>query len=305
MQTKIFIAGHKGFVGSALLKKMQTDYPQSQIITRNRAELDLLNQQAVFDFLKQKKPDLVVVAAAKVGGIMANMTHQADFLYQNLQIQNNLIHGSFLAGVNKLLFLGSSCIYPRNCSQPMKEEYLMTGDVEPTNYGYAVAKIAGLKMCQAYKEQYGCNFFGIQPTNLYGPGDSFDENHSHAMAGIMRKMHDAKVRGDKTYTLWGTGTAMREWLYIDDMIDAIMFILKKNITELVNIGVGQDISIIDLANKIAKIIDFKGNISLDTSKPDGMPKKLLDVSKMSSHGWFAKTDIEKGIINTYNWFKNL
>ncbi len=299
---KIYIAGHKGFVGNALLKKMQREYPNAQFLLRSRNELDLLDQKEVFNFLTLQKPDIVIIAAAKVGGIMANMTHQADFIYENLQIQNNLIHGSYLAKVKKLLFLGSSCIYPVGCPQPIKEEYLMTGDVERTNYGYAMAKIAGIKMCEAYKEQYGCNFFAVQPTNLYGIGDDFHPEYSHALAGMMRKIHEAKINNQTEVILWGTGTPRREWLYIDDLIDAIIFLLKNDICELSNIGCGYDFSITELAKIIKDVVKFKGEIKFDTSKPDGVKQKLLNISKMQNLGWTAKTEIKDGISSTYEWF---
>jgi len=298
---KIYIAGHNGLVGSHLMARLKSNGYEN-IITKTRQELDLLNQADVLKFFEKEKPDFVFLAAAKVGGIMANMTQQGAFLYENLQIQNNIIHSSYLNGVKKLLFLGSSCIYPRNCPQPMKEEYLMTGDVEPTNYGYAIAKIAGLKMCKAYNEQYGTNYITVMPTNLYGSGDNFDEKHSHALAGLIRKIHIAKARSDKEYTLWGSGKARREWLYIDDLINALLFILQNDINEFVNIGCGYDFSMLELANKISRIIGFEGKIILDESKPDGMPQKLLDVSKLSNLGWKAKMDIEDGIRQTYDYF---
>jgi len=300
-QAKIYIAGHNGLVGSHLWQRLQ-EQGYENIITKTRAELDLLNQADVLKFFEKEKPDFVFLAAAKVGGIMANMTQQGAFLYENLQIQNNIIQSSYLNGVKKLLFLGSSCIYPRNCPQPMKEEYLMTGDVEPTNYGYAIAKIAGLKMCQSYNEQYGTNYITVMPTNLYGPGDNFDEKHSHAFAGLIRKIHTAKKNGDKEYILWGSGKARREWLHIDDLTDSLIFIFENNITEFTNIGCGYDFSMLELAGKIANIIGFKGEIKLDLSRPDGMPQKLLDVSKINNLGWKAKIDIEEGIRQTYDYF---
>jgi len=300
-QSKIYIAGHRGLVGSHLVARLRGEGYEN-IITKTRQELDLLNQSEVLKFFEKERPDLVVLSAAKVGGIMANMTQQGAFLYENLQIQNNIIHSSHLSGVGKLVFLGSSCIYPRNCPQPMREEYLMTGDVEPTNYGYAIAKIAGLKMCQAYNEQYNTNFITVMPTNLYGPGDNFDEKHSHALASLIRKIHLAKQNNDKEYTLWGSGGARREWLYIDDLVDSLMFILENDINQFLNIGCGYDFSMLELASKIAKIIGFTGEIKLDLSKPDGMPQKLLDVSKINALGWRAGVNIDDGIKKTYDYF---
>ncbi len=302
---KIYIAGHRGLVGSHLLKKLQ-DQGYEHIITKTRAELDLLNQAQVLKFFESEKLDYVFLAAAKVGGIMANMTSQGAFLYENLQIQNNIIHSSYQTGVKKLLFLGSSCIYPRNCPQPMKEEYLMTGDVEPTNYGYAIAKIAGLKMCQAYNEQYGTNFITVMPTNLYGPGDNFDLQNSHVLPALIRKFATAVKNGDKEVILWGSGTPRREFLHAADLADACVFLMNsENVnkdTGLVNIGVGEDIPILELANLIKKVSGFTGNVVLDKSKPDGMMQKLLDVSKLSSFGWKAEISIEEGIRKTYEWF---
>ncbi|QED23881.1 GDP-L-fucose synthase family protein [Candidatus Deianiraea vastatrix] len=303
--SKIYISGHRGLVGSHLLQKLK-DQGYENIITKTRVELDLLNQAEVLKFFEKEKPDYVFLAAAKVGGIMANMTQQGAFLYENLQIQNNVIHSSYQTGVKKLLFLGSSCIYPRNCPQPMREEYLMTGDVEPTNYGYAIAKIAGLKMCQAYNEQYGTNYITVMPTNLYGPGDNFDPQGSHVLPALIRKFATAVKNGDKEIILWGTGTPKREFLHAKDLADACVFLLNsENVnkdTGLINIGVGADISILELANLIKEISGFQGNIVLDTSKPDGMMRKLLDVSKISNLGWKAKISIEEGIKDVYNWF---
>lgn len=302
MYNKIYLAGHRGFAGSAILRALEKEFPKAKFLTRTKAELDLLNQQKVEDFLLKEKPDLVIIAAAKVGGIMANSTRPAEFLYDNLQIQTNIIHSSYLAKVRKLVFLGSSCIYPRNCPQPMKEEYLMTGDLEPTNYGYAFAKIAGIKMCDTYREQYGCDFTSIQPTNLYGPGDNFDPLTSHAMAALIRKIHEAKINNLSSVSVWGSGKPRREWLYIDDLADALIFVIRNDVKELINIGCGYDFSIQELVNIIAEVIGYKGSFEFDQTKPDGMLRKLLDVSKMKSYGWEAKTEIKEGIRKTYEWF---
>jgi len=300
--SKIYIPGHKGFVGSRLLLNLQGN-SFTKLITRSRKELDLFNQKAVTDFFEAEKPDCVILCAAKVGGILPNSTKPAEFLYENLQIQNNIIHQAYRTGVKKLIFLASSCVYPRNCPQPMKEEYLFQGDFEPTNYGYAVAKAAGIKMCQAYNEQYGTNFVAINPSNLYGPGDHFGED-AHALASIIRKAHIAKTNNDNTIPLWGTGIACREWLFVDDLADIIrQIMLSENISEnFLNVGYGQDLNMLELTKTILKVVGHEARIELDSSKPDGMPRKLVDTSKMSKYNLKASTDLEEGIAKTYKWF---
>lgn len=300
--SKIFIAGHRGMVGSAILRKLESE-GYNNIVTRTHAELDLTNQVAVTEFFAKEKPQFVFLAAARVGGIEANRTRLADFTYENLQIQNNIIHNAYLQKVERLIFLGSSCIYPRLAPQPIKEEYLLTGALEPTNYGYAIAKIAGVKMCEAYHDQYGCDFVSLMPTNLYGINDNFDLNGSHVLPALMRKFHEAKIANSPSVEVWGTGNAMREFLYVDDLADACFFAINnKNITSLTNIGTGQDITIHQLAELMREIIGFKGEIKFDPTKPDGAPRKCLDVSKINSLGWRAKTSLEEGIKKTYQWF---
>lgn len=302
--SKIFVAGHKGMVGSAIVRELQNQ-GFSAIITKTRTELDLLNQQAVANFFTQEKPQFVFLSAAKVGGIEANRSQLGSFTYENLQIQNNIIHSAYLNKVERLIFLGSSCIYPRMAPQPIKEEYLLTGPLEPTNYGYAIAKIAGLKMCEAYRAQYGCDFTSLMPTNLYGINDNFDLTTSHVLPALMRKFHEAKMRGDSAVEVWGSGTPKREFLFVDDLAEACIFAMNnKNITELTNIGSGTDISIGDLAELIKKIIGFNGKINFDTSKPDGPPRKVLDVSKINALGWQAKTSLEDGVTRVYDWYKS-
>jgi GDP-L-fucose synthase len=309
---KIYVAGHKGMVGSAICRKLRSN-GFDQIITRTHADLDLTRQNNVEQFFDMEKPEFVFLAAAKVGGILANDTYPAEFIYQNLQIQNNIIHCAHKFGVKKLLFLGSSCIYPRECAKPMKEEYLLTGRLEPTNEAYAIAKIAGLKMCQFYHRQYGSNFISVMPTNLFGPGDNFDLEKSHVLSALIRKFHEAKLQESDSVTLWGTGSALREFLYVDDLADAALFIMerldadelfKQGISHL-NVGSGKEISIGKLAEVIQNIIGFKGTIIYDTSKPDGMPRKLLDSSRLKNLGWEYKTQLKEAIIKTYNWYLNL
>ena len=301
--SKIFIAGHKGMVGSAIMRELQKQ-GYSNIIVRTRAELDLLNQQAVADFFAQEKPEFVFLAAAKVGGIEANRSQLGSFTYENLQIQNNIIHNAYLNKVERLIFLGSSCIYPKFAPQPIKEEYLLTGPLEPTNYGYAVAKIAGLKMCEAYRAQYGCDFVAVMPTNLYGINDNFDLTTSHVLPALIRKFHEAKMRGDSAVEVWGSGTPKRELLFVDDLAEACVFAMNnKNVTELTNIGTGEDISIRELAELVKKIVGFEGKIKFDTSRPDGPPRKVLDVTKINNLGWKAKTSLEEGIAKVYDWYK--
>jgi GDP-L-fucose synthase len=295
---KIYVAGHRGLVGSALLRRLQKGGYQN-VVTRTHTELDLLDQRAVRAFFQTEKPDHLFLAAAKVGGIVANNTYPADFIYQNLMIQNNVIHSAYETGVNKLLFLGSSCIYPKFAPQPMKEEYLLTGNLEPTNEPYAIAKIAGVKMCSAYNRQYGTNFMSVMPTNLYGLGDNYDLQNSHVMPALIRKMHEAKARDDKEVVIWGTGTPHREFLCSDDMADACIFLMEtrdaEDIGELVNIGAGQDVTIRELAELVAKVVGFEGELVFDTTKPDGTPRKLLDVSRLTKLGWRATINLEEGI----------
>jgi len=296
---RIYIAGHRGMVGSAILRRLQQE-GYKNFILKGSGELDLRDQAATMDFFAAEKPDYVFLAAAKVGGIMANNSYRAEFLYDNLQIQNNVIHASWKQGVQKLLFLGSSCIYPKLAPQPLKEEYLLTGLLEPTNEPYAIAKIAGIKMCDAYRSQYGCNFISVMPTNLYGPNDNYDLQNSHVLPALIRKFHEAKTAGTSSVTVWGTGTPKREFLHADDMADACVYLMQHYDEEgLVNIGTGKDISIADLASLIKDIVGYQGTIGFDTTKPDGTPRKLLDVSKLHSLGWRARIGLEEGIRQVY------
>ncbi len=293
--SKIYIAGHRGMVGSAILRCLQKK-GFNNFILKTSEELDLRNQQAVIDFFAQQKPEYVFLAAAKVGGIHANNIYRAEFLYDNLQIQTNVIHQSWKNKVTKLLFLGSSCVYPKLAPQPIKEEYLLTGLLEPTNEPYAMAKIAGIKMCDAYRCQYGCNFISVMPTNLYGPNDNYDLNNSHVLAALLRKFYEAKMNDQPEVIVWGTGSPRREFLHADEMAEACVFLMRNyNEPGLVNIGTGKDISIKELAEMIKEITDYKGEIVFDTSKPDGTPRKLLDVSKLSSLGWEASVSLYEGI----------
>lgn len=297
--SKIYIAGHNGMVGSAIHRRLLKE-GFTNIITRSSKELDLRNQQQVTDFFAAQKPEYVILAAAKVGGIIANNTYRGEFLYENLMIQSNVIHQAHLNGVKKLLFLGSSCIYPKLAPQPLKEEYLLTGPLEPTNEPYAIAKIAGLKMCEAYRSQYGSNFITVMPTNLYGPNDNYDLNNSHVLPAMLRKFHEAKERGDASVTLWGTGSPRREFLHADDLADACFFLMQQyEAGEPVNIGVGDDITIKELAGLIQRITGFTGTINWDTSKPDGTPRKLMDVSRLTKAGWKARIMLEDGIKQVY------
>ena len=300
---KVYIAGHRGMVGSAVYRHLKQK-GFSHIIGKTSSELDLRNQQAVFDFFAAEKPDYVVLAAAKVGGILANNEYKADFIYDNLAIQNNIIGASHKHKVKKLLFLGSSCIYPKLASQPLKEEYLLTGLLEPTNEPYAIAKIAGIKMCDAYREQYNCNFISVMPTNLYGPNDNYDLHSSHVLPALLRKFHEAKINGEEAVTIWGTGEPKREFLHADDLADACWF-LMENFDEpgFLNIGVGEDISIKELALLIKDITGYTGEIRHDLSKPDGTPRKLMDVSKLHELGWKARIGLEDGIKKVYQEFK--
>ena len=298
-QSKIYIAGHRGMVGSALMRKLE-NVGYTNLVLRTSAQLDLRDQKAVADFFAHEQPEYVFLAAAKVGGILANNTYRADFLYDNLMIESNIIHAAYKYGVKKLMFLGSSCIYPKMAPQPLKEEYLLTGLLESTNEPYAIAKIAGIKLCDAFREQYDCNFISVMPTNLYGPNDNYDLENSHVLPAMLRKFHEAKINGKSEVVLWGSGNPKREFLHADDLADACMYLmLNYNDAGLVNIGVGNDISIMDLAKLIQKTTGFTGNIAWDSSKPDGTPRKLMDVSKLNKMGWKAKIDLETGIQQVY------
>lgn len=301
-KSKIYVAGHLGLVGSAITRKLQRD-GYKNLVLRSKDELDLMDFKKVQEFFKKEKPEYVFLAAAKVGGIMANKTYKADFIYQNLQIQNNIIYNAWKFGVKKLLFLGSSCIYPANCPQPIKENYLLSGKLEETNDAYAVAKIAGIKMCQSFNEQYKTNFIAVMPTNLYGPRDNFDLESSHVLPAMIRKFHEAKVKKEKKAVLWGTGKVYREFLYVDDLADACVFLINNyNSSEIINIGTGKDLTIRELAEKVKKIVGFKGKIRWDVSKPDGTKRKKLDVSRLKKTGWKPKTELEPGIKKAYKWF---
>jgi GDP-L-fucose synthase len=301
---KIYIAGHNGMVGSAIVRKLKSE-GFNNLISRSSKELDLRNQQAVAEFFATEKPDYVFLAAAKVGGILANNVYRADFLFENLMIQNNVIHSAYTNEVKKLMFLGSSCIYPKLAPQPLKEEYLLTGELEPTNEPYAIAKIAGIKLCDAYRSQYGCNYISVMPTNLYGPNDNYDLNNSHVLPALIRKVITAKNNGEKTVTIWGTGTPKREFLYVDDLADACFYLMETyNEEGLVNVGVGEDVSILELAQLVVKIVGFDGDIITDTSKPDGTPRKLMDVNKLTAQGWKAKISLEEGITKVYEEVKD-
>jgi len=301
---KIFVAGHRGLVGSAIVKKLQS-LGYDNLVLKTRTELDLLSQAAVDNFFKEEKIEYVFLAAAKVGGIMANRERKADFIYENLQIQNNIIYSAYKYKVKKLLFLGSSCIYPRDCSQPIKEEYLMTGELEPTNDAYALAKIAGIKMCQSFNEQYGTNFISVMPTNLYGPNDNFDLTNSHVLPALIRKFYEAKNNNLPEIELWGTGVAKREFLHVDDLADAVVYLMNNyDDSAIVNIGTGEDLSIKDLALKIKDIVGYHGDIIWDASKPDGTPRKLLDVTKINNLGWKHKVDLDNGLADTIKWFED-
>lgn len=299
---KIYIAGHRGLVGSALMRRLQAG-GYDNLVTRGSAELDLTEQQAVRAFYEAEKPDYVFIAAAKVGGIHANNTYPADFIYRNLMIECNLIHGAYQHGVKKLLFLGSTCIYPKLAPQPMKEEYLLTGALEPTNEPYAVAKIAGIKMCAAYNRQYGANFMSVMPTNLYGANDNYHPQDSHVLPALIRRMHEAKVRGDKQVTVWGTGNARREFMASDDMADACVFLMEKYdakaLGEFINIGVGYDLTIREVVEVVAKVVGYAGELAFDTTKPDGAPRKLIDSARLTALGWRPKVDLEEGLRAAY------
>ncbi len=296
---KIYVAGHRGMVGSAIVRRLEKE-GFGNIVTRTSSELDLRDQAATAAFFEQEKPEYVFLAAAKVGGIVANNTYRAEFLYENLMIQSNIIHSAYQQGVKKLMFLGSSCIYPKMAPQPLKEEYLLTGLLEPTNEPYAVAKIAGIKMCDAYRAQYGCNFISVMPTNLYGPNDNYDLNNSHVLPALLRKFHEARTQGAPQVVVWGTGSPLREFLHADDMADACFFIMQHyNEEGLVNVGIGKDLSIKELAIMIKDIVGYEGELVFDTSKPDGTPRKLMDVSKLNGLGWKAGIDLKAGISSVY------
>lgn len=300
--SRVYVAGHRGMVGSAIMRCLRKEGYEN-ILTRSHEELDLLDQRAAFNFMIAKKPDFVFLAAAKVGGIEANNTHRGQFIYENLTIQNNIIHGAFLAGVKQLCFLGSSCIYPRDCPQPIKEEYLLTGPLEPTNEPYSVAKIAGIKLCESYNREYGTQYFSVMPTNLYGPNDNYDLKTSHVVPALIRKVHEAKERGDGDLMVWGTGNPRREVLYVDDMANACIFLMKRGTDDgIYNVGCGNDMTIRELAETVMEVIGFKGKIVFDTSKPDGTPRKLLDVSRMDALGWKSKIGFHEGVSLTYDFY---
>ncbi len=301
-EAKIYVAGHRGMVGSAIVRKLHS-LGYNNLITKTSAELDLKNQSAVQAFFEKEQPEYVFLAAAKVGGIVANNTYRADFLYENLEIQNNVIHQAYLNGVKKLMFLGSSCIYPKLAPQPLKESYLLSGFLEPTNEPYAIAKIAGIKMCEAYRAQYNCNFISVMPTNLYGPNDNYSLENSHVLPAMIRKFHEAKVQNKPYMELWGTGSPMREFLHADDLAEACLYLMENyNDSQLVNIGTGEDVTIKSLAEKVQKIVGFEGEIRWDSSKPDGTPRKLMDVSKLHGLGWKHKIALDTGIEMAYQDF---
>jgi len=296
---KIFVAGHRGMVGSALVRRLESG-GFDRVIVRTRAELDLLDPRAVTEFLAAEQPDYIFIAAAKVGGIQANNEFRADFIYQNLMIEANLIHGAHLAGVQRLMLLGSSCIYPRDCPQPIHEDYLLTGPLEPTNEPYAIAKIAGIKLCESYNRQYGRQYSCAMPTNLYGPNDNYDLATSHVLPALIRKAHEARERGDTEYVVWGSGTPRREFLYVDDLADAcVHLMLQADEVPLINIGTGEDVTIRELAETVMAVVGFEGRIVFDASKPDGTPRKLLDVSRLKARGWQATTALRDGIRLAY------
>jgi GDP-L-fucose synthase len=299
---KIYIAGHKGMVGSAILRKLEKE-GFTNILYKNSKELDLRNQAAVFSFFQENKPDYVFLAAAKVGGIVANNTFRADFIYENLAIQNNIIHAAYLNNVTKLMFLGSSCIYPKMASQPLKEDALLTGLLEPTNEPYAIAKIAGIKMCESYRSQYGCDFISVMPTNLYGPNDNYDLQNSHVLPAMIRKFHEAKINKNDTVHLWGTGSPLREFLYVDDLANACVFLMENYSQDgFVNVGSGIDLSIKQLAETVKEMVGFEGDLIWDATKPDGTPRKLMDVTKLHDLGWKHTIELKEGIALAYQDF---
>jgi GDP-L-fucose synthase len=299
-QARIYVAGHRGMVGSAIVRRLRAR-GHEHIVTASRAELDLLDQRSVHAFLAEQRPDYVFIAAAKVGGIQANNTWRADFIYQNLMIEANLIHGAHLAGVERLMFLGSSCIYPRDCPQPIREEYLLTGPLEPTNEPYAIAKIAGIKLCENYNRQYGRRYVSAMPTNLYGENDNYDLATSHVLPALIRKAHEARLRGDEKLVVWGSGTPRREFLYVDDLADACVHLMEIDASDepLLNVGSGTDVTIRELAETVMAVVGFEGRIEFDRSKPDGTPQKLLDVSRLAARGWTARTSLLDGIRKAY------
>jgi GDP-L-fucose synthase len=304
-QDKIYVAGHRGMVGSAIKRKLEGEGFEN-LLLKTSQELDLRDSAAVKTFFKENRPDHVFLAAAKVGGILANDTYRADFLYENLMIQNNVIHSSRESGVKKLMFLGSSCIYPKLAPQPLKEEYLLTGLLEPTNEPYAIAKIAGIKLCDAYRAQYGCNFISVMPTNLYGPNDNYDLKNSHVLPAMIRKFHEAKINRAPAVTIWGSGEPKREFLYVDDLADACFFLMQNyNEPGLVNVGTGRDLTIMELAELVQRVTGYDGSIRRDLSKPDGTPRKLLDVSKLEAMGWKARVSLEEGIRRLYREYEGL
>ncbi len=298
-QARIFVTGHRGMVGSALVRRLEAG-GHSGLITRSRSQLDLLDQAAVRRFLLESKPDYIFIAAARVGGIQANNLYRADFLFENLMIEANLIQGAHAAGVQRLMFLGSSCIYPRDCAQPIKEDYLLTGPLEPTNEPYAIAKIAGIKLCESYNRQHGRQYVSVMPTNLYGPNDNYDLANSHVLPALMRKAHEAKARGDAEYVVWGSGKPRREFLYVDDLADACVHLMETGYDgPLVNIGTGTDVTIRELAETVMQTVGYEGRIVFDASKPDGTPRKLLDVSRLAALGWRARMPLAEGIRRAY------
>lgn len=312
LESKIYVAGHRGLVGSALMRQLQAQ-GYTNLVTRTHAELDLTDQVAVREFFAAEKPEYVLLAAAKVGGIHANNTYPAEFIRQNLAIQTNVIHEAWHHDVQRLLFLGSSCIYPRDCPQPIKEEYLLTGPLEPTNRPYALAKIAGIEMCWSYNRQYGTKYMAAMPTNLYGPGDNYDLNNSHVLPALIRKMHEAKQRGDKEVVVWGTGTPKREFLYSDDMAEACIYLLEQPEAKLqplfgddqpplVNVGCGEDLTIRELAELVRDVVGFAGELTFDSTKPDGTMRKLMDVSKLKQLGWQATTPLQRGVVTAYDTY---
>lgn len=309
---KYYVAGHRGMVGSAILRHLQASDPSAQIVTRSSAELDLTEQADVRDFFRAEKPDVVILAAARVGGILANNSYPADFIYQNLMIECNVIHQAFAAGVTRLLQLGSSCIYPRAAAQPMAEDALLTGVLEPTNEPYAIAKIAGIKLCESYNRQHGTDYRSVMPTNLYGPGDNFHPENSHVLPAMIRRFHEARLAGAEAVTIWGSGQPRREFLHVDDMAEASLFVLNlpkeryaantQAMQSHINVGTGQDVTILELAQAVAAAVGFAGRIETDPSKPDGTMRKLMDVERLAAMGWRAKIGLTEGIAQTYAWF---
>jgi GDP-L-fucose synthase len=300
--SKIFVAGHRGMVGGSIVRRLK-QAGHTNLLLRTSSEVDLRDADAVAKLFKEERPEYVFLAAARVGGILANNTRRAEFLFDNLQIQSNVIDSSYRSGVRKLQFLGSSCIYPKMCPQPIKEEYLLTGPLEPTNEPYAIAKIAGIKLCESYRDQYGFNAISLMPTNLYGPGDNFNLQASHVLPALMRKAHEAKLRGDSQIVVWGSGTPMREFLYAEDLADACLFLMNEyDDNEIVNVGTGVDCTIAELTHAVAETVGFHGDLTFDRTKPDGTPRKLLDVSRLTRLGWKAQTSLSQGLSKTYEWF---